>query len=189
MIAATAAALRADGIANTEVRVGDAEHLELADASFAAVLCSFGVFFFPDPLAALAECRRVLRPGGRLAASTFLCGRGGYVWAEEVAREMGQDPQPLRSPVRTADGLRSALGQAGFEEIRSVERQACFVFADSDAYVAWVWSHAGRRVIEGLDPAGLQRYRELATERLTAHAVDGGFELIQNVQLTLARRP
>jgi ubiquinone/menaquinone biosynthesis C-methylase UbiE len=189
MIAATAAELRAEGIANAEVRVGDAEHLDLADASFDVVLCGFGVFFFPDPLAALAECHRVLKPGGRFAASTFVSGRGGFAWADEVAREMGQDPQPVRSPVRTAEGLRSALQRSGFEGISSVERQARFVFADSDAYVAWIWSHAGRRVFERLDPAGLQRYHKLATERLAAHAVDGGFELIQDVQLTLARRP
>jgi ubiquinone/menaquinone biosynthesis C-methylase UbiE len=189
MIAATAAKLRAEGIENAEVRVGDAEHLDLPDAAFDVVLCAFGVFFFPDPSAAFAECHRVLRPGGRFAASTFLSGRGGFAWADEVARELGHDPQPVRSPVRQAEGLRSALDCAGFEEISSVERQARFLFADSDAYLAWVWSHAGRRVLEHLDERGLRRYHELAAQRLQAHAVDGGFELVQGVHLTHARRP
>jgi SAM-dependent methyltransferase len=188
MVTATAADLRAEGIANAEVRVGDAERLDLPDASFDVVLCGFGVFFFPDPAAAFAECRRVLRPGGRVAASTFVSGWGGYAWADEVAREMGRDPQPLRSPVRLAEGLRAALLQAGFDEISSVKRQARFVFADTETYLAWHWSHAGRRFLEPLDEKDLLQYRDLAAGRLAAHAVDDGFELVQDVHLTLARR-
>jgi len=189
MIAATAAALRAEGVENAQVRVGDAEHLELAAASFDAVICGFGVFFFPEPQRALSECRRVLRPGGRFAASTFTSGRGGYAWAEDVARGTGEDPQPVQSPVRTAEGLENALRQAGFEQIGSAACQARFVFADADAYLAWIWSHAGRRVLEKLDDIGLERYREAAAARLVAHATEHGFELVQQVHLTLARRP
>ena len=38
--------------------------LPFADASFDAVVCQFGVMFFPDKPKAFAETRRVLRPGG-----------------------------------------------------------------------------------------------------------------------------
>ncbi|HYG53824.1 MAG TPA: class I SAM-dependent methyltransferase, partial [Burkholderiales bacterium] len=47
-----------------EWRQADAMKLPFADASFDAVLCQFGVMFFPDKAAAFAEARRVLRPGG-----------------------------------------------------------------------------------------------------------------------------
>ena len=44
----------------------DAMALPFADESFDAVVCQFGVMFFPDKVHALAEARRVLRPGGAL---------------------------------------------------------------------------------------------------------------------------
>jgi ubiquinone/menaquinone biosynthesis C-methylase UbiE len=47
-----------------EFRASDAMHLPFDDASFDAVVCQFGVMFFPDKPAALQEARRVLRPGG-----------------------------------------------------------------------------------------------------------------------------
>ncbi len=44
----------------------DAEHLPFADASFDAVLSSFGVMFTPDQARSAAELARVCRPGGRI---------------------------------------------------------------------------------------------------------------------------
>jgi SAM-dependent methyltransferase len=39
--------------------------LPFPDASFDAIVCQFGVMFFPDRAKAFAEARRVLKPGGR----------------------------------------------------------------------------------------------------------------------------
>ena len=50
---------------------GDALALPFADASFDAVTISFGLRNTADPLAALAELRRVTRPGGRLVVCEF----------------------------------------------------------------------------------------------------------------------
>jgi SAM-dependent methyltransferase len=47
-----------------EWRQADALALPFRDASFDAVVCQFGVMFFPDKPRAYAEARRVLRPGG-----------------------------------------------------------------------------------------------------------------------------
>ena len=50
-------------------REGDAEDLPFDDATFDAVVCNFGLGHFPDAPRAVAECVRVLAPGGRLALS------------------------------------------------------------------------------------------------------------------------
>ena len=45
-------------------RQADAAKLPFDDGAFDAVVCQFGVMFFPDKAAAFAEVRRVLAPGG-----------------------------------------------------------------------------------------------------------------------------
>lgn len=54
-----------------EFQRGDAEALDLPDASFDVVLCALGLMYLPDPECALREMRRVLRPGGRIAVAVW----------------------------------------------------------------------------------------------------------------------
>ena len=56
---------------NAEFIEGDAEALPYADASFDVVLSQFGHIFAPRPAVAVKEMLRVLKPGGRLAFSTW----------------------------------------------------------------------------------------------------------------------
>jgi SAM-dependent methyltransferase len=61
-------------IAGTESIVwteGDAEHLPYPDGSFDVVVSQFGHMFAPRPDVAMAEIRRVLKPGGRVAFATW----------------------------------------------------------------------------------------------------------------------
>jgi demethylmenaquinone methyltransferase/2-methoxy-6-polyprenyl-1,4-benzoquinol methylase len=50
---------------------GDALRLPFRDGAFDAVTISFGLRNVADPLAGLAEMRRVTRPGGRLVVCEF----------------------------------------------------------------------------------------------------------------------
>jgi SAM-dependent methyltransferase len=59
------------GLANVSFRAMGAETLDLPDAAFDIVLCSFGLMFVPDPVRSLREMRRVLRPGGRLGLTVW----------------------------------------------------------------------------------------------------------------------
>jgi ubiquinone/menaquinone biosynthesis C-methylase UbiE len=60
-----------EGLANTEFRQCDATRTGLADGSFDAVVCVFGVFFAADIAAFVAEMWRLVRPGGVLAITTW----------------------------------------------------------------------------------------------------------------------
>ena len=95
---------------------GDAENLPYPDASFDVVMSQFGHIFAPRPDVAIAEMRRVLKPGGRIAFATWPPEHlVGQVFAF-VARLMpppppGAAPPPLwGSPAIVAERL-----AAGFE--------------------------------------------------------------------------
>ena len=57
--------------ASIDFREGDVEALPYADASFDVVLSQFGHMFAPRPALAVSEMLRVLKPGGRIAFSTW----------------------------------------------------------------------------------------------------------------------
>lgn len=50
---------------DANLRLGDAHQLEFADESFDTVVCTLALCTIPDDRQAVAEVRRVLRPGGR----------------------------------------------------------------------------------------------------------------------------
>jgi ubiquinone/menaquinone biosynthesis C-methylase UbiE len=54
-----------------EFREADAEELPFPDASFDAVVSTFGVMFTPNPRRAAAELLRVCRPGGRIGLANW----------------------------------------------------------------------------------------------------------------------
>ncbi len=55
------------GLRNIEFRVANVEALPFPDRSFDVVSSRFGVMFFPEQVKAFRECRRVLKPGGRVS--------------------------------------------------------------------------------------------------------------------------
>lgn len=59
------------GIANVEFKQLQLEWIDLPTASVDVALCRWGVMLTVDPAAALRECRRILKPGGRLALAVW----------------------------------------------------------------------------------------------------------------------
>jgi ubiquinone/menaquinone biosynthesis C-methylase UbiE len=59
------------GLTNIETRVMNAENLDLDADSFDAVICRLGLMLFSNPAKALRGIRRVLKPGGKIAALVF----------------------------------------------------------------------------------------------------------------------
>jgi SAM-dependent methyltransferase len=62
--------------ASVDVRQGDAAAIPLADESVDLIVSVFAVFLAPDPIAAVAEMKRVLAPGGRILLTAWIPGVG-----------------------------------------------------------------------------------------------------------------
>ena len=135
---------RADelGLANVEHRVIDAEEIPLEDDAVDGVLCRFGFMLMPDPGAALAETRRVLRPGGRLALAVWSTAKRNP-WAAIAGRilaELGLSPPPEPGApgmfVLADDArLRELLEGAGFSVQHLEEVSVLFEYDDVDDYI------------------------------------------------------
>jgi ubiquinone/menaquinone biosynthesis C-methylase UbiE len=66
-----------------ELRLGDAEALDFADASFDTVICTYSLCTIPDDRAAVREAKRVLRPGGKFILAEHVRSPVGIVRAVE----------------------------------------------------------------------------------------------------------
>jgi ubiquinone/menaquinone biosynthesis C-methylase UbiE len=113
---------RRSGIAAARFDVMDMEQLDFAAATFDGAICGHGLQFAPDLSRALAEARRVLKPGGRLAASVPASPIKDSVWGlldGVIDRWLPSGPEvidagPTRETVRDPDALRQAALGAGF---------------------------------------------------------------------------
>lgn len=98
------ARLRADDLdRHVELRVGDAEALDLPSAAFDTVVCTFSLCAIPDHHKALVEMARVLRPGGALLLADHVASTVRVLRAGQRVLELGSIPlggeHLLRRPI------------------------------------------------------------------------------------------
>jgi SAM-dependent methyltransferase len=136
----TASAAR---VANVMFASMPAEALALPDASFDVVYCQFGLMFVPEPIRALREMRRVLRPGGRIGIAVwsvpekvglFLIQRIVAPGLPPTTGEASPSPMSMGAP-GLIEGM---VAEAGFCD---VVQHSVRIFADiADPEVEWqVW--------------------------------------------------
>jgi ubiquinone/menaquinone biosynthesis C-methylase UbiE len=101
-----------------DLRIGDAQALELEDQSFDTVIITFGLCTIPDDRGAVTEAHRVLRPGGRLVLLEHV--RSPSLTVRAVQRVLESLSVRLAADNLVRDPL-DYLGNIGFE-IDSVER-------------------------------------------------------------------
>ncbi len=110
---------------NVEFRLGEIEHLPVADRSVDVVISNCVINLSPDKPQVLREAYRVLRPGGRLAVSDV-------VLTAEVPADLRADPDSVASCIAgasTVGRLEGLLVEAGFVDIdvSPVDDSAAFI--------------------------------------------------------------
>ena len=114
------------GHANVAVRAMDGENLELQDGTFDVVISRVGLIYFPDQQRALGEMKRVLVPGGRVAAIVYgPADRNGFfsVPVSIIRRHAKLGPplpgQPGPFSLGARGALEAALSGAGFRDVKA----------------------------------------------------------------------
>ncbi|MBI4220578.1 MAG: class I SAM-dependent methyltransferase [Chloroflexi bacterium] len=113
------------GATALETRVMDGEDLDLADGSFDVATSRVGLIYFPDQQRALSEIRRVLKPGGRVAAIVYTTPENNKFFSLPVSviRRRAQLPPPLPGQpgpfsLGSPGILEEAYRRAGFHDIQ-----------------------------------------------------------------------
>lgn len=123
-----------------DFRVADVEHLPMPDGTLDAVVCAFGVGHFPWPEAAVAECVRTLKPGGRIALSWWAepsRQRVQGLFRDAIAEVGAQPPSDMpkgHSPLRFCEAaeLRRLLQGAALADVEVKDHEGRHLVRDVD---------------------------------------------------------
>ena len=146
-------------ITNIETKVCDASDLPFEDGSFDAVSCRFGFMFFPDMQLAANEIGRVLKPGGRFAATVWNFPEKNF-WVTAIMgtimRLMEIPPPPPEIPGMfrccKPGRMRDILEKAGFSDIEEREVLSTLKTKSVDEY--WeMMTEIGASVVAALGQA------------------------------------
>jgi SAM-dependent methyltransferase len=162
ILALAGAEAKRAGLGNVATRVMDGEQLELEDASFDVVVSRVGLIYFPDQQRALSEMRRVLVPGGRVAAIVYSTpAQNGFFSAPvAVVRRHAQlgppsPGQPGPFSLGAPGVLEEAFAKAGFSNIRAERIQAPLLMESAAACLRFEQESFGalHQMLSSLDRA------------------------------------
>ena len=154
------------GVENARFELGDLESMELEPARFDLAISRYGVMFFGDHVAAFANIRSAMRPGGRLAFTCWADRSGNEHWTvpfDALAPHLGLAPPVARpdGPFALADPdyVRTLLDRAGWRGVQINRLQVPLrVGADADAAVAFeVSDPETSQDLAAADPAAAAR--------------------------------
>jgi ubiquinone/menaquinone biosynthesis C-methylase UbiE len=155
----------ARGLKNIEFRLGDVLDPAIPESQFDAVVCVFGIFFIPDMPAAVQALWRVVRPGGRLAITTwgpnfFEPGSTAF-W--NAVREVRPDLYKGFNPwdrISDPPSVRALLRAGGVDQVEAIAEAGTHPIPSPQAWWSAVLGSGYRGTLEQLDATARERVRE-----------------------------
>lgn len=161
---------------NVRYRVVDIQAIPYADASFDAVVANMMLYHVPDLNGALAQVRRVLKPGSAFYCATY--GERGVVpYLAETLADFGVKDALNRSFTKQSGG---AILERFFGEIRWEEYEDALEVTHVEDVADYLYSLTG---LTDLDPA----LRPAIVERLRAEMTDGVLRIPKEYGMFICR--
>ena len=185
MLAVAQAGLpRAD---NVSFQQADGTDLPFEDNSFNAVVCQFGVMFFPDIVQGYREALRVLKPGGEFIFNVWDTLESNeiprLVHQAALALDADNPPDFLKTPwsYNDIDAITAQLGQAGFTDItvKVLPKQSTAPSARDVALALGAGSPLAAQLQErGLVEVAVERFTEILEQQFGTGAVAAPMQAI-----------
>lgn len=180
------------GARNLEFHQGDAERLEFPDDCFDVVLCASSLFFIPDMLGILRECKRVLKNGGQVGFSSFgasFLQPLNDLWAARLEKyEVARGPLPTMRLV-DPNTCRDLLSQAGFEEVEAHAEQCGYYLPDVNARWAEMMAGLEGQLLGRLSPDERERVKAEHLEELHQFVTPNGIWVDVSANFAFGRKP
>jgi len=197
MTAIAARRAAALGLENVTPRALDLEAIAEPDASYDVVLCREGLMLVPEPERAAGEIRRVLRSGGRLAATVW-GPRHRNPWLavvfEVVSEELGAPVPPPGIPhpfsLEDAAAFAAVLSSAGLADVEVEEVEMPYRAGSVEEWWTRTATLAGplAQRLRALPAAATAALLERAREAVRPYETREGLELPGIALIGTARR-
>jgi len=157
--------IRKMALSNVDLHEMDAERLDFRASYFHTVVCSYGLFFLPDMQAALREWVRVLRPGGKLAFTSFEVTAFQPMLDDFVERvqafgvKLPDGPFGARR-IASTEHCRQLLQESGLSDISVEVVQLGYHLADVDDWWEVVTNTAMRELLDQVPEAKREALRQ-----------------------------
>jgi len=152
-------------LGNIEFEIGDMLSMRFPVASFDAVVCVFGIFFVPDMAKAVSELWSRIRPGGKLAVTTwgpnFFEPANDAFWCsiKSVRPDLYKGFNPW-DRIDDPASLRKIFDDAGVASPKIVAEKRLHPIKSAEDWWAIVLGSGYRGTIEQLNPAERQKVKE-----------------------------
>lgn len=187
----------AAGIENIEFLEAGASSLEFPPESFDAALSRWGIIFEPEAEAAAARIRRFLKPGSRMAISSWgppervpMLG----LPMREIMTRLNLAPPPPGTPGPlsrpTPEAIAALLEGGGFSDVEIDELEVVLEWASADEFTRFTSEIAPpiRALLEQQPPEVREQTWAAVAEAVRPHAAEDGKLRLTNLALVAAGR-